>query len=162
LRHFATIARPLTVRGHDIRPGCAATEDDSADLRYHARMHSSAVTRKRLTAWLALLAMWLVVCLPAVSQILAAHQAREPVAELCSGSAASVAQARQPGHQIATLTQCGYCDFLGAHPALSSFTAAAQSWLPLVQRAVSTPETDALVPLFAFQAGHPRDPPRSA
>ena len=125
-------------------------------------MHSTATKRNRLTAWLALLAMWLIVCMPAVSQVLAARQAREPVAELCSGSAVSATQGQQAGRQTTTLARCGYCSFLGTHPAHSSLTAAAQPWLPRVQRTVVVPAVDALIPIFAVQAGHPRDPPRSA
>lgn len=85
-------------------------------------MHLPAA-RQRLTAWFALLAMWLVVCLPPVSQVLASRQAREPVAELCSGSTASVGQQGQAGHHATTLAKCGYCDLLGTHPLLSSVTA---------------------------------------
>jgi len=109
-----------------------------------------------------LLAMWLIVCLPMVSQVLAAQQAHEPFAELCSGSAASATQGQQAGHRTTTLARCGYCSFLGTHPAHSSLTASAQPWLPRVQRAVAVPAVNALIPIFAVQAGHPRDPPHSA
>lgn len=125
-------------------------------------MHSIAAARNRLSAWLALLAMWLIICAPAVSQVLAARQAREPVAELCSGSAAFAAQGQRAGHQTPTLAKCGYCDFVGTHPAHLSPTALAQPWLPLVQHTVAAPAVDTLVPIFTVQAGHPRDPPRSA
>jgi len=124
-------------------------------------MHSTAA-RKRLTAWLALLAMWLIVCLPALSQVLAAHQAHEPFAELCSGSATSLGHPPTPVNHEPALGKCGYCDFLGTHPAHSSLTAATPPWLPPVQRAVAVLAVDALLPIFAVQAGHPRDPPRSA
>lgn len=122
-------------------------------------MHLPAA-RQRLTAWFALLAMWLVVCLPPVSQVLASRQAREPVAELCSGSTASVGQQGQAGHHATTLAKCGYCDLLGTHPLLSSVTATAQSWLPPVQRVLAASALDAVVPVFACRTGHPRDPPR--
>jgi len=122
-------------------------------------MHSTAA-RKRLTAWLALLAMWLIVCLPTVSQVLAARQAHEPIAELCSGSASSLGYQPTPLNHEPPLGKCGYCDFLGTHPANLSLTAAAQPWQPPVQRAVAVLAVDALLPIFAVQAGHPRDPPR--
>ncbi|MFC4705955.1 DUF2946 domain-containing protein [Paraburkholderia caffeinitolerans] len=125
-------------------------------------MHSSAAARQRLTAWFALLAMWLVVCLPPVSQVLASRQAREPVAELCSGSTASAGQLEQAGHHATTIAKCGYCNLLGTHPLLSSVTATAPSWLPPAQQVLAAAAFDALVPIFACRTGHPRDPPLHA
>ncbi|WP_434668410.1 DUF2946 family protein [Paraburkholderia sp. A3BS-1L] len=104
--------------------------------------------------------MWLVVCLPAASQVLASRQAQSPVARLCSGSTASAGQQGQPCHHTATLARCGYCDFLGTHPALSSLTATEQPRPPSGQRALAAPAIDAVLITFTFQAGHPRDPPR--
>ncbi|HTR08478.1 MAG TPA: DUF2946 family protein [Paraburkholderia sp.] len=127
-------------------------------LRYHTQMHSSAAARKRLTTWLALLAMWLLVCVPTVSQMVAAHEASEPVAELCSGSTASAVQQEHPA---ATLAKCGYCDFVGTHPVLPALAAAVLSSPALAPLAVAA-LFDAFIPVFSFQAGHPRDPPRRA
>lgn len=42
--------------------------------------------RIRLTAWLGLIAMWLIVLAPAVSQFVAAAQASDPEAVICSAA----------------------------------------------------------------------------
>jgi hypothetical protein len=115
-------------------------------------------TRKHLVVWLGLLAMWLIVCAPLVSQLVAAAQAGEPQATICSaaqpGSSAD-AHDMAPGHMNA----CGYCDLL-AHHVPAPQIAAPQV---LAQRVVVTQRAARAVPTFipfaAFPSGRPRDPP---
>lgn len=100
----------------------------------------SPTTRKRLTAWLGLAAMWLAVCMPVVSQMLAAHraeQARLLDVAFCSVDGATrtlsialVASAHthesDAGHGAAMSHAahenqgdvCGYCSLLANHPPL--------------------------------------------
>ncbi|MGU7779077.1 DUF2946 domain-containing protein [Burkholderia sp. PU8-34] len=72
----------------------------------------TARSRNRLTAWLGLFAMWLVVFAPIVSQGLAARDANTPTAPICSVD-------RQPdtdNHAPAVhFDACGYCDLLAHH-----------------------------------------------
>jgi hypothetical protein len=44
----------------------------------------TASYRKQLTAWLGMLAMWLIVCAPAISQLLVHARGQEPIADICS------------------------------------------------------------------------------
>lgn len=44
---------------------------------YFSIRRMSLTSRQRLTAWLGLAAMWLAVCMPVVSQVLAAHRAEQ-------------------------------------------------------------------------------------
>ncbi|NIF65194.1 23S rRNA (adenine(2030)-N(6))-methyltransferase RlmJ, partial [Burkholderia sp. Cy-647] len=88
-------------------------------------------SRTRFTAWLGLLAMWLIVLAPLVSQLLAAHRADDPtVAAICSTAHApsqSMAMsmpmpadsAMQMDHTD-PLAACGYCDLLADHLVLPS------------------------------------------
>jgi hypothetical protein len=72
-----------------------------------------------MTAWLDLIAMWLIVFAPIVSQLVASARADEPVAPLCS--------ALQPGtgapeHHAprSALDACGQCNLLAHHVAAPS------------------------------------------
>ncbi|WP_322882102.1 DUF2946 domain-containing protein [Pandoraea sputorum] len=97
-------------------------------------------SRKRLTAWLGLAAMWLAICMPIVSQGLAAHragQARVLDAAFCTvdgathASSAVLVAGTAHGHDDATHGAgmshaahenqgdlCGYCSLLANHPPL--------------------------------------------
>ncbi|MCE4059478.1 DUF2946 domain-containing protein [Pandoraea sputorum] len=97
-------------------------------------------SRKRLTAWLGLAAMWLAICMPIVSQGLAAHRAGEARvldAAFCTvdgathASSAMLVAATAHGHDNATHGAgmshaahesqgdlCGYCSLLANHPPL--------------------------------------------
>jgi hypothetical protein len=124
-------------------------------------MFTSAASRKRLSAWLALCAMWLAVCMPAASQMVASLQAREPVAELCSGLGVTAHQ-HEHEHAAGTLARCGYCDLLNVHSTLPGVAATPLTWLPLAWLAVVVPAASPLIRLVPFRSGHPRDPPRHA
>ncbi|MFM0733087.1 DUF2946 domain-containing protein [Paraburkholderia sediminicola] len=126
-------------------------------------------SRNRMTAWLGLIAMWLVVFAPVVSQMLVSNRAHEPFAALCS--------ALQPGTQSLTSQSapaspapvhlshddafgaCGYCHLLEHHVAMPSVAAveppATLALVGTTPPALSTRFT----PLGAFPSGRPRDPP---
>ncbi|MCI3208113.1 MULTISPECIES: DUF2946 domain-containing protein [Pandoraea] len=108
----------------------------------------SLTSRTRLTAWLGLAAMWLAVCMPVVSQVLAAHRAEQarlldvafctvdgaartvPTLAATSNhmhdgeaSASRLSHTPQMSHadHSAHETQgdiCGYCSLLANHPPL--------------------------------------------
>lgn len=126
-------------------------------------------SRNRMTAWLGLFAMWLVVFAPLVSQMLVADRAHEPFAALCSAL-----QPRDPGeangashaapapvhlsHDDA-FGACGYCHLLQHHVAMPTVAAAAPpAALALAGSAPPTLSTR-FTPLGAFPSGRPRAPP---
>ena len=110
-----------------------------------------------LTAWLGLVAMWLIVLAPFVSQLVAAQRAHEPDAALCS--------AIQPAQTTPHLSlddafgACGYCHLLEHHVAMPSIAAPE----PLAARIAALDETAPAVtrdiPPGGFPSGRPRDPP---
>ncbi|MFJ2991175.1 DUF2946 domain-containing protein [Pandoraea sp. NPDC087047] len=100
----------------------------------------SLTSRKRLTAWLGLAAMWLAVCMPVVSQVLAAHRTEQarlldvafcsvdgaprtlPVAMVASAHAHD-SDAMHGASMSHTAHErqgdvCGYCSLLANHPPL--------------------------------------------
>ncbi|WP_321813045.1 MULTISPECIES: DUF2946 domain-containing protein [unclassified Paraburkholderia] len=110
-----------------------------------------------LTAWLGLVAMWLIVLAPLASQLIAAHHAHEPDATLCS--------ALQPASSAPHLSHddafgaCGYCNLLEHHVAMPAIAVpeAQRALVANVERAatLSTRHT----PFGAFPSGRPRAPP---
>ncbi|WP_322034007.1 DUF2946 domain-containing protein [Paraburkholderia sp. J76] len=128
-------------------------------MGYHARMSSSAANRKRLSTWLALLAMWLVVFMPDVGQIVASLHAREPVAELCSGGAAPD---HAPSHPIGSIAQCGYCDLLHVHTPLPGVAIATPVAHAGASHAFAVPSRDFTARIEGWRPDHPRAPPLSA
>lgn len=126
-------------------------------------------SRNRLTAWLGLLAMWLVVFAPVVSQVLVSNRAHEPFAALCSalqprdvGAANGASQAAPAPVHLShddAFGACGYCHLLQHHVAIPTVASAAPpAALVLVGTAPPTLSTR-FTPLGAFPSGRPRDPP---
>lgn len=120
-------------------------------------------SRNRTTAWLGLIAMWLIVFAPIVSQMLVSGRAHEPVAALCS------ALQPQDGNHATTpavhlshddaFGACGYCHLLQHHVAIPSVAIAAPA-TPLALASVAPPALSTrFTPLGAFPSGRPRDPP---
>jgi hypothetical protein len=105
--------------------------------------------RKYLTAWLGLIAMWLIVFAPVVSQLVASARAAEPVAALCSAIQPSTPEHHAP---VDSLDACGYCNLLTIPPV-------ALSVLVVVSVAVAPVLNTRFTPLGAFPSGRPRDPP---
>ncbi|OLL32391.1 hypothetical protein BTH42_08095 [Burkholderia sp. SRS-W-2-2016] len=135
----------------------------------------TARSRNRLTAWLGLVAMWLVVCAPLVSQLLEASRAQALLAPLCSthhpagaldANSATLASVTTPtnpapvhlSHDDA-FGACGYCNLLQHHVAMPTFAAIAPpAALPLTGTVPPTLSTR-FTPLGAFPSGRPRAPP---
>lgn len=125
-----------------------------------------------MTAWLGLIAMWLIVFAPVVSHMRASVRTNEPVAELCSvlqprgiQSTPNIAQRAQAspapvhlGHDDA-FGACGYCHLFKHHVAMPGVA----SFVPVVMFVIAHAAPIALstrfTPLGAFPSGRPRDPP---
>lgn len=120
-------------------------------------------SRNRTTAWLGLIAMWLIVFAPIVSQLLMSGRAHEPVAVLCSalqpqdGGAAHTPSVHL-GHDDA-FGACGYCHLLEHHVAMPSVPAAAPAAAPVLAGISPPALSTRFTPLGAFPSGRPRDPP---
>ncbi|QYD68761.1 DUF2946 domain-containing protein [Paraburkholderia edwinii] len=111
--------------------------------------------RRRLSAWLGMLAMCLVVFVPVVSQLVASAHVAEPVAVLCSAT-----QVDGGSHHAGDLlSACGYCDLLATHAAPPPIppTIVPVLLLPVVAATVAL--STRFTPLGAFPSGRPRDPP---
>ena len=115
-------------------------------------------TRKHLTAWLGLVAMWLIVLAPLVSQCIAALHRDDPTTfALCSVQAPT-----SDAHRISLgdpLAACGYCDLLADHIAPPALPPALFVLVVLVAMAVVPTLSVRFTPLGAFPSGRPRAPP---
>jgi hypothetical protein len=112
--------------------------------------------RKHLTAWLGLIAMWLIVFAPVVSQLVVSARAHEPVAALCS---THQTESLEHHGSALSLDACGYCDLLADHVAMPSVPPAAVSVVLLVSAVLTAVLSTRFTPLGAFPSGRPRDPP---
>jgi len=111
---------------------------------------------RRLTAWLGMIAIWLIVLAPVVSQLVVAAYNREPVAALCSATAPSA-----DTHHVHDngMTACGYCDLLANHATFPTAAASLLVLLMLVTIAAAPILSTRFTPLGAFPSGRPRGPP---
>ena len=132
-------------------------------------IHMTPRSRNRLTAWLGLIAMWLVVFAPVVSQVLASHRVPEPIAALCSAlPAAQPGVSDHAGHAEAAavhlghddaFSACGYCHLLQHHVAMPT-VAATEPPVAVVMTGTAPPTLSTrFTPLGAFPSGRPRAPP---
>ncbi len=138
-----------------------------------------------MTVWLGLLAMWLIVFAPVISQmVLAARLADQPMPH-CSAtpSSADTASAttsmpmtmpmsmhmsmsmpmspgmhHDPGKM---LSACGYCDLLADHMVLPSVPPVLPTLSFLILLAAVVVLSTRFTPLGAFPSGRPRGPPAS-
>ena len=114
--------------------------------------------RKRLTAWLGVIAMWLVVCMPLASQLVAAAQLRGNFdAPLCS--AVRSADGDHRGTSSVALAACGYCDLLATHTPAPPVAPVSSTLVLLVAFAAAPVLSTSFTPLGAFPSGRPRAPP---
>lgn len=113
-----------------------------------------------LTTWLGLVAMWLIVLAPLVSQLVAAHRAHEPDTTLALCSAVQPASTAPHLSHDDAFGACGYCHLFEHHVAMTPVAAPEPSATPVL--AVDTVATlsTRFTPLGAFPSGRPRDPPR--
>jgi hypothetical protein len=126
-------------------------------------------SRNHLTAWLGLVAMWLVVFAPLASQLLESGRAHEPFAALCSAlhpagsnDASVVAQSGSAPVHLShddAFGACGYCHLFEHHVAMPTLAAVEPpAALRLAGTAPPTLSTR-FTPLGAFPSGRPRAPP---
>ncbi|RDU97763.1 DUF2946 domain-containing protein [Trinickia dinghuensis] len=115
-------------------------------------------SRKHLTAWLGLIAMWLIVLAPIVSQlVVAAHRDDPTFAALCSATQSSPDAAHVT--HADPLAACGYCDLLANHMAMPTVPPVPLVLVMLLM-AVAVPALSVrYTPLGAFPSGRPRAPP---
>ncbi|CAD6554906.1 hypothetical protein LMG27952_05706 [Paraburkholderia hiiakae] len=112
-----------------------------------------------LTAWLGLVAMWLIVLAPLVSQLVAAQHAHEPDATLCSAiQPAGAGSTPHLSHDDA-FGACGYCHLLEHHVAMPSVAAPEPLAVLALARETIAPPVTHDIPLGAFPSGRPRAPP---
>jgi hypothetical protein len=114
-------------------------------------------SRKHLTAWLGLIAMWLIVLVPIVSQLVVAARADDSAVALCSALHAPSDTARvSHGDPLAA---CGYCDLLADHVAMPTLPPSPMPFVMLVAIAAVAVLSTRFTPLGAFPSGRPRAPP---
>ncbi|HEY4296187.1 MAG TPA: DUF2946 domain-containing protein [Paraburkholderia sp.] len=120
----------------------------------------SLSTRRRLTASLGLIAMWLVVLVPLVSQLIVAARVSDPItAPLCSVVPPAPGSAHNLQHTD-LLTACGYCDLLANHPAAPAVPPPMLFFVVLIVATIVPALSTRFMPLGAFRSGRPRGPPR--
>jgi hypothetical protein len=133
--------------------------EHSDKLRRVIRLDTMNVSkRKPLTAWLGLIAMWLIVFAPMVSQLVAHAHADAPAAALCSAVQPDGGEHHAPFDQ---LSACGYCDLLADHVAVPHPPAALWSIVLVVAFTAAPVLSTRFTPLGAFPSGRPRAPPAS-
>jgi len=101
--------------------------------------------------------MWLIVCVPLISQLVMAAHADEPNAVFCSAVQAD----GHGGHQMSAdpLAACGYCDLLSNHVAVPGVPPLLPMLLVLLVFAAPAVLSTRFTPLGAFPSGRPRAPP---
>jgi hypothetical protein len=112
--------------------------------------------RRYLTAWLGVIAMWLIVFAPVISQLVVRMQLDEPVATLCSALTPGSPAHHAPADSLAA---CGYCDLLAGHAAAPPVPPLAMVFLAVVVVVAAQRLATGFVPLGAFPSGRPRAPP---
>ncbi|WP_345798303.1 DUF2946 domain-containing protein [Castellaniella sp. MT123] len=127
-----------------------------------------SVCGKRVSAWLGIIAMLLLVCAPTVSHFM--HATRSMTLPLCTvaqfghSSAAitvSVSNAHDTDHGADShlLDDCGYCHLLQHDAVLPSVSAGSPPVLWLFILALVLLPARCFTPIGAFPAGRPRAPP---
>jgi len=114
-------------------------------------------SRKHLTAWLGLVAMWLIVLAPVLSQFVVAARAGDPAVTLCSAPHASSSTVHASHGD--PLAACGYCNLLADHVAMPTLPPAPMAFVMLMAIAAVAVLSTRFTPLGAFPSGRPRAPP---
>jgi hypothetical protein len=114
---------------------------------------------QRLTAWLGIFAMCLVVLVPLVSQLAMAAHAGEPNAALCSAFDSSGDHTPSHASHGDPLAACSYCDLLADHIAMPAVPPVMPLLVLLVAIAAAPVLSTRFTPLGAFPSGRPRAPP---
>ncbi|PLZ03463.1 DUF2946 domain-containing protein [Burkholderia sp. WAC0059] len=113
--------------------------------------------RNRLTAWLGLVAMGLVMLAPLASQA-AARRDDAFDAPLCGGAVQSADGGRAPTHGD-PFAACGYCDLLASHAAMPTLPPALPAPGNRVTKAAGPVPFARFIPPRAFPSGRQRAPP---
>jgi hypothetical protein len=115
---------------------------------------------RKLTAWLGMLAIWLAVVAPLVSQA-SMHASALPEAVVCgTGHDGDAAHPHGASHAL-HLDACGYCAFFAHAPALGGALPVASAALPPVARAAAAP-AGAAPREPAYRRAQARAPPETA
>jgi hypothetical protein len=114
---------------------------------------------KRLTAWLGIFAMCLVVLVPLVSQLVMSAHAHEPNAVLCSALEPAGDHAQAHAMNGDPLAACSYCDLLADHIAVPGVPPVMPVLVVLIAIAAAPILSTRFTPLGAFPSGRPRAPP---
>lgn len=115
-------------------------------------------TRKHLTVWLGLIAMWLVVLAPLASQLVVSARSDDPtVAALCSATQPAADSAHLAHGE--PLTACGYCDLLADHVAIPALPAFPLVYVTLLLIVATPVLSTCFAPPGTFPAKRPRAPP---
>jgi hypothetical protein len=136
---------------------------DSDRKNHVTRMNSH--THRRLTAWLGMIAIWLIVLVPVVSQLIVAHRNSEPVASMCTtNSMSSMHTMTMPSSDMHSahddgMVACGYCDLLANHATLPTIAPPLPILVMLVTIVALSILSTRFTPLGAFPSGRPRAPP---
>ncbi|MCO4876621.1 DUF2946 domain-containing protein [Paraburkholderia caribensis] len=111
--------------------------------------------RKHRAAWLGLIAMWLIVFVPLVSQLVALAEASEPFAVNCSAIGEE-----SPSHHATneSLSACGYCDLI-AQQAFAVPPAPPAEAATVLLATVATLAHPLFITIRDYPSGRPRDPP---
>jgi hypothetical protein len=113
--------------------------------------------RKRLTAWLGIFAMCLVVLVPLVSQLVMSAHAGSPDAAICSALTPNGGDTHQAKGD--PLAACSYCDLLANHVAVPTVPPVLPLLIVLIAMAAVPVLSTRFTPLGAFPSGRPRAPP---
>jgi hypothetical protein len=121
---------------------------------------------RKLTAWLGILAIWLVIAMPLVSQVMAARAATPatldmPVCDAMQDAAHGVMPHAAHGHHSLHTDACGYCSFFAHTPALYA-AAPAIAGSPAVHVSAVIPPCRNAVQVRNYSRAHPRAPPQNA
>lgn len=122
----------------------------------------SARSRNHLTAWLGLVAMWLIVLAPIVSQLVMSAREHNPdAAPICAVTAPMAENMSHNGlhAQGDMLAACGYCDLLAGHIAIPSIPPVLPPLVMVVMFVAAAVLSTRFTPLGAFPSGKPRAPP---
>ncbi|WP_092003017.1 DUF2946 domain-containing protein [Paraburkholderia lycopersici] len=117
---------------------------------------------RRLVALPGMIAIWLIVLMPVISQLVVPARIGEPVAAVCTVTAPSAGahqkhQAHR-AHDNGTIA-CSYCDLLATHAALPAVASPLPVLVMFVTIAAPPVLSIRFTPLGAFPSGRPRAPP---
>lgn len=117
---------------------------------------------RHLTAWLGVLAIWIAIAAPLVSQWRTA-QATTPDAIVCSAEhgAHRSADTRSMHDHALHLDACGYCGFFAHSPAIGAPAAASFAAIPAVSVSAAAPSSVA-ARADRYPHAYPRAPPERA